>query len=73
MTRKDYEATARVIRRNLERALGRESRVAEIVAIQDIARDMAGVFLEDNPRFTVAKFFHACGLNGDGMAVYSAK
>jgi len=69
MTRKDYEATARVIRRNLERAHNYGAQVREVLAVQDIAQEMADIFASDNPRFDRAKFLEACGLEATARLI----
>ncbi len=58
MSRKDYEAIAADIARSMDRTL---SPHAEAV-LRMLARDLAGTFEADNPRFDRDRFLVACGV-----------
>lgn len=73
MTRKDYEAMARIVKRavnsavtvrTVENGVGSDIRLsnAQAITIESIAYDMALTFTEDNPRFDNVRFYEACGL-----------
>jgi hypothetical protein len=55
MTRKDYETIARILKEHRDSDGNRE-------ILNDIAKELAAVFVEDNPRFLPHRFFVACGL-----------
>lgn len=66
MTRKHYVAVATIIRaRRNGSALDmyRGSTVAQVRStLDDVARDLADVFAQDNPRFDRGRFLAACGI-----------
>ena len=76
MTKKDYEAIAKVIEDQTAvaaelRELGEFTMgVAKHQTACDIARDLAAIFEADNPRFDRAVFLTACG---DGMGAEMAR
>lgn len=59
MTKKDYEAIARVIARNTRIADGDASRLSAVALIAD---GIADAMAADNPRFDRRRFVAACGL-----------
>lgn len=69
MTRKHYEAMAAIIREQVE-ASQDGSRVRDVESsgayvrnvLGVVARDMARVFAQDNPRFDRSRFLAACGI-----------
>jgi hypothetical protein len=58
MTRKDYQAVARVIRFNYENSDDQAKS-----NIREIARELADHFKTDNSRFDRQKFYEACGIS----------
>lgn len=56
MTKKHYEAIARVFRRNTDLP------AAAGAAVRETARELADVLQADNPRFDRDRFLTACGL-----------
>ena len=56
MTRKHFEAVARIIRR----AEQYEGRALDVRA--EIAKDLAAMLGETNPRFDAERFIKACGV-----------
>jgi hypothetical protein len=63
-TRRHYVAIARMIRDRAERspARGEPGGTWYYVALDDIARDLADFFQEDNPRFDRDRFLVAAGI-----------
>jgi hypothetical protein len=61
MTRKEYVATAQVIKAQVQKADTAKDITAFFVA-SEIAKGMAGIFASDNPAFSEKTFFSACGL-----------
>ena len=59
MTKKDYEAFAKVLKARMQytRTVSYDS------AIADIIEDITDIFQSDNPRFDRARFLKACGLD----------
>lgn len=64
MTRKDYRQAADAIRAALED--NRRDR-SDARAIACGARTLASLYAADNPRFSHARFYAACGLGSDGQ------
>lgn len=62
MTRKDYEAIAKVFRDNGKRLLTAHESSIWLVMRQDIADVLAA----DNPRFQRERFYAACEGEGEG-------
>ena len=54
MTRKDYEAVAKVLNANRYRHASKS-----VDTVDAIARDLADIFAADNPRFDSTKFLNA--------------
>lgn len=52
MTKKDFEAIARILK----------SKDGRIDAVEMIAEDLADLFAADNPRFDRDRFIEACGI-----------
>lgn len=63
MTKKDYEAIAKVIHRCLlgERPYD-EWEAGFVAGARSIALDLTQIFEADNPRFDREKFLRACGV-----------
>lgn len=59
MSRKDYEAIARVIREN----------EGDIPTLVSVAKGVADIFAADNARFDRQRFYAACDLGPVGAAV----
>ena len=57
MTRRDYVKFAGLISRHATR-----KSKAEKDLVRDVAKGMADIFSEDNPRFNVDRFYKACGI-----------
>jgi hypothetical protein len=55
MTRKDYEAIAKVLKEQRDSG-------ACLQTTANLARELATVFVQDNPRFLPHRFLVACGL-----------
>ncbi len=61
MTRKDYEMIAAAIRRQMtELDPGTNSDAVALVALDNLAADLAGELTATNPRFDQARFLRAC-------------
>lgn len=56
MSRKDYEAVARILRGERRDAQQEETRLV----VERIARDFAALFGADNPHFDEVRFLAAC-------------
>lgn len=61
MSKRHFEAVARVLRDALEHEQFADSRAGARVA-ESIARELADVFADENPRFDRARFLRACGV-----------
>jgi hypothetical protein len=83
MSRKDYVKVAATIKEKVERAKVGASGAKELglatedlystgygVAVSSLARDLATVFKDGNPRFRFDTFYAACGLDEWGMIVW---
>lgn len=64
MTKKHYEAIAKVIKQNLppENCFTTNASIA-YSTLTTIAEELAELFAQDNPRFQRIKFLVACGIN----------
>lgn len=64
MTRKDYELIAAAIKRQMETLdPGTNSDAVALVALDELARDLAGELQATNPRFDPARFLAACAVD----------
>lgn len=74
MSRKHYVAVAAAIHDAyaLQDAYGpgTNERAAARDAVRDVALNLADLFAADNPRFSRARFFEACGTDSLGDDVY---
>ena len=61
MTRKHFEAIARVLRTEMR---DMTVTVGERMVVERIARDLAEQFAEENPRFDTERFLAASGVEG---------
>lgn len=59
MTKKDYEAAARIVARHYILAKKQDSAL-ELLAVATAENSMVEFFLQDNPRFDEARFREAC-------------
>lgn len=69
-TKKDYAATAEIIRKRLDQAKGmfnRQGRDMAVTAIRALAKDFAEHYAAENPRFDADKFYNACSILREGM------
>ena len=65
MTRKDYIATAEILKEHFD------NRPIEIADYLDLVYSFADWFAEDNPNFNENKFVNACGLDVQNVNVVS--
>lgn len=63
MTRKDFEAIAKIISGDISCAVT----MPRALAIRGVALSMADYFYQSNPRFDRTRFYLASGLTADGM------
>lgn len=68
MTRKHFEQVAEIIRRRAEQD-SQEFGNQYHGIIAEFADDFVRLFKQSNPRFNVAKFYEACGMDEDGCWV----
>lgn len=61
MTKKDYEAIARILATNSPQDADPKKSIRALV-VSSIAQQFCGVFAADNPRFDRARFLKACGV-----------
>lgn len=62
-SRKDYEATARVIRAEMDLVPGdTEYSVTAQMVLYDVADSFAKLYAADNPRFNRTRFMRAAGV-----------
>lgn len=65
MTRKDYEMVSMAIRQCKQYNNRKESAMGAAtanVSLEKLAKDLATIFEQDNPRFNRSKFLKSCGV-----------